>query len=187
MELKEILVSKGLEEEKANEVLSEMKENNIYLSREENIDERYSKLKSQKEEVEKERDTANETIENLKADNKTNDDLQHKIEDYEKQLESLKEESASKQKQSAIQLALVKEGAKNTKAVQALLNSDELELTDDGVKGLSEQLEALKESDNYLFHSEEEQGSPRIQTGEDPNEGSKEEVDAFKEAADKYI
>lgn len=181
MDLKEILVSKGLDEDKAVEVLSDMKENNIYLSSEENIDDRYGKLKQQKEDLDTQLQTANETINSLEKGNKSNEDLQTQIEDYKKQVETLKTESAATQKQAAIDLALVKNGAKNPKAVNALLDSEKVELTDEGIKGLDEQLEALKESDAYLFQAGEDDGNPQIQTGEDPNGDSGEESDAFEE------
>ncbi len=182
MDLKEILVNKGLEENKADEVLSEMKENKIYLSSEENIDERYGKLKAQKEDVDTQLETAQTTIKDLKDSNKTNDNLQTKISEYEGEIETLKQQSADIQKQSAVELALVKNGARNPKAVNALLDTEKVELTDEGIKGLDEQLEALKESDAYLFQTEEDDdGNPQIQSGEEPNGNSREEPDAFED------
>jgi len=45
--------------------------------------------------------------------------------------------------------------AKNTKAVMALLNVNDLKLAEDGnILGLSEQLEAIKAENDYLFESD---------------------------------
>src|SRR5699024_2515274 len=135
-----------------------------------------------KEDLDTQLQTANDTINNLEKGNESNEGLQTQIEDYKKQVETLKTESAATQKQSAIDLALVKIGARNPKAVNALLDAEKVEITDEGIKGLDEQLEALIESDAYLFQTEVyDDGSPQIQTGEDPNGDSGEETDAFEE------
>ncbi|MEY6548799.1 phage scaffolding protein, partial [Listeria monocytogenes] len=59
-------------------------------------------------------------------------------------------------KGAALDLALANAKARNPKAVKALLDNDKLELTDEGLKGLDEQLGALQESDAYLFAQESE-------------------------------
>lgn len=187
MEFKQYLVSKGVTEEQAAEIVDGMAEEKFYLSSEENIDERYGKLKQQKEDLDTQLETSNTTIKDLKKSNQTNEELQTKISEYEGKIETLEQESADIQKQSAIELALVKNGARNPKAVQALLDAEKVELTDDGVKGLEEQLEVLKESDAYLFQAKDDDGNPQIQTDEDPNGGSQEETDVFEEAANRYI
>lgn len=57
-------------------------------------------------------------------------------------------------KTSAVELALTQAGARNIKAAKALLDNEKLELSDEGIKGLEEQLTALKESDAYLFEQD---------------------------------
>lgn len=187
MDFKEFLISKGVTEEQATEIVGGMPENKFYLANEEKLDERYEKLKRQKEDVDTLLETANTTIEDLKKSNQTNEGLQTKITEREGQIETLKNESVAIQKQSAIELALVKNGARNPKAVKGLLDVEKVELTDEGVKGLEEQLEALKESDAYLFQTKDDNGSPHIQSGEDPNGQGQDEIDAFEEAANKFI
>ena len=71
MNLKELLMSNGLEEEKAEAVISEMKANKIYITAEENMDVRYPKLKTQYESLKAE-------IEELKKNSK--EDENYKIE-----------------------------------------------------------------------------------------------------------
>jgi hypothetical protein len=54
--------------------------------------------------------------------------------------------------------------AKNTKAVKALLNTNDLKLGEDGtLVGLSEQLAKVKSENGYLF--EDETPSPKIVAG----------------------
>jgi predicted RNase H-like nuclease (RuvC/YqgF family) len=187
MEFKEYLISKGVTEEQAAEIVGGMPEKEFHLTKEEKLDERYAKLKQQKEDVDAQLETANTTIEDLKNSNKSNEDLQTKVTEYEGQIETLKEQSADIQKQSAIELSLVKNGARNPKAVKGLLDVEKVELTDEGVKGLEEQLEALKESDAYLFQTKDDDRNPHIQSGEDPNGQSQDDTDAFEEATNKFI
>lgn len=187
MEFREYLISKGVTEEQATEIVGGMPEKEFHLTKEEKLDERYAKLKQQKEDVDTQLETANTTITDLKKSNQTNEELQTKISEYEGKIETLEQESADIQKQSAIELALVKNGARNPKAVKGLLDVEKVELTDEGVKGLEEQLEALKESDAYLFQTKDDNGSPHIQSGEDPNGQGQDEIDAFEEAANKFI
>ncbi len=81
-------------------------------------------------------------------------------------LEKLKAEHAAQlaaaRKGAAIELALTRAGARSAKAARALLREEELALGPDGrVEGLDAQLEALRESDPYLF---EETKAPRLKS-----------------------
>lgn len=71
------------------------------------------------------------------------------------------EELAAVKRSAAIDLALSAAGARNCKAVRALLREAEITLGEDGTaEGLAEQIGALQKSDPYLFYSED-----RGQTG----------------------
>ncbi len=55
---------------------------------------------------------------------------------------------------NAVNAALISAGAKNKKAVRALLETKDFMLDENGdVSGLEEQIKALKESDGYMFES----------------------------------
>src|SRR3989304_3141283 len=55
----------------------------------------------------------------------------------------------------ALNEALTGAKAKNAKAVRALLNAENLKMGDDGkIVGLTEQLEAIKKDNDYLFDSQ---------------------------------
>lgn len=99
-------------------------------------------------------------LNDFKANTKGNEDLTKQLEDLQSKFDEIKTSSeqqiADLKKSSAIDLALTQAGAKNIKAAKALLDSESLELTDEGLKGLDDQLAALKESDGYLFGQSEQ-------------------------------
>ncbi|WP_433912357.1 phage scaffolding protein [Staphylococcus sp. LKG3-3] len=125
------------------------------------------------------------------------DELRNQVnsgEDLNEQIKALKEANTQKDEQHQQEMNKVKlryeidkeldrAGAKNRIAVMALVNQDEVSLSDDnGVKGLSEQLESLKESDSYLFNDTNSSssqsnsggnnnGSSQQQGGNDSNSG----------------
>ncbi|MFU0785061.1 MAG: capsid protein [Enterococcus gilvus] len=96
-------------------------------------------------------------LDDFKAKSKGNEDLEQQVTDLQTRLDQNKTDSeqqiADIKKSSAIDLALMQAGAKNIKAAKALLDGESLELAEDGLKGLDDQLAALKESDGYLFDS----------------------------------
>lgn len=99
-------------------------------------------------------------LNDFKANAKGDEDLTKQLEDLQSRFDEIKTSSeqqiADLKKSSAIDLALTQAGAKNIKAAKALLDSESLELTDEGLKGLDDQLAALKESDGYLFGQSEQ-------------------------------
>ncbi|AND84264.1 phage scaffold protein [Clostridium tyrobutyricum] len=94
-------------------------------------------------------------LEDLKEKAKGNEELTAEIErlkdenknvakDYEAKIEKLNFDTR-------LDKALTGAKAKNPKTVKALLNLENLKLDGEDIIGLKEQLEALKESDGYLF------------------------------------
>lgn len=95
-------------------------------------------------------------IEGLKVSANASDDLKKQIEklqaDNKAAVEAKDAEIKKIKIDSAAHSALVGAGAKNLKAAIALLNMDGAELSEDGtVKGLNEQIEALKTADDSKF------------------------------------
>ncbi|NCB52462.1 MAG: scaffolding protein [Clostridia bacterium] len=64
--------------------------------------------------------------------------------DFDKQLNQLKLDSA-------VETRLLREGAVNTKAVKALLDSGKISLDGENILGLDDQIKAIKESDKWAF------------------------------------
>lgn len=63
----------------------------------------------------------------------------------------LKEENEQLKFNSAVEIKLATSGAKNTKALRALLDESKFTMGENGLEGFDEQLEAIKTSDSYLF------------------------------------
>ena len=93
MNLNEIMKANGIEDDVISKITSEMKNNGIYLSKENNIDFRYNKLKTENE-------NATQTINELQGKLVEVDNLQ-------KQLESLQNENVKIKLDSALDRALV--------------------------------------------------------------------------------
>lgn len=151
MEFKELLKAQNLTDEQINNITAKMKEEKIYTTSLENADERYTKLKSQKADLDEQIKTANTTITELKKNNKDNEALQRTIQDHEATIENLKKESAQKDFNYALDSALKDNKCKNAKALKALLDLDNIKFNEGKLEGLEGQLTALKESDGYLF------------------------------------
>lgn len=75
-----------------------------------------------------------------------------------------KDEIKQMRLQNAIDSALSISGARNMKAVYALLDKDKLEFDESGqIMGLNEQIQGLKKSDSFLFEKNQVKGlSPAI-------------------------
>lgn len=151
MEFKELLKAQSLTDEQINNITAKMKEEKIYTTSLENADERYTKLKSQKADLDEQIKTANTTITELKKNNKDNEALQKTIQDHEATIENLKKESAQKDFNYALDSALKDNKCKNAKALKALLDLENIKFNEGKLEGLEGQLNALKESDGYLF------------------------------------
>lgn len=90
--------------------------------------------------------------------------------DYKQMVESLKFDHA-------LERALAKAGAKNSKAVKALLDLNALKLEEGEIPGLGEQIEKVKAENHYLFDS----GASLFQVVL-PQEGEEEEAHAIRAA-----
>lgn len=119
--------------------------------------------------------TANQTeLDALKEAAKGNEDLTNQLSELQTKFDDVKANSettiAALKKDFAIELALTKAGARNVKAARALLDANKLEVTEDGIKGLDEQLSTIKKDNDYLFQPAEPE-KPQIVTGGNPSSG----------------
>lgn len=101
-------------------------------------------LKSQVEE-------SGKTIKDLQGKAKGNEDAQQAIKDWQTKAEEAQTQLTAAQKHNAIELALRDAGARNTKAVGALLDQDTIKYADGKLTGLEEQLKAVQKDNDYLF------------------------------------
>lgn len=77
----------------------------------------------------------------------------------------------------ALEKALTAAKARNTKAVQALLNMDELKWKDGLIVNLDQQLETIKKENDYLFETEKSETS--ISGVTPANSGTQKNTDPF--------
>ena len=118
------------------------------------FNEKNEELKKAKTEITN-RDTQLEELKKVDAEK-----LQEEIVTLQQTNKTLAEQHEAEIKQlkidQAIERHLSAAKAKNTKAVKALLDLENVELSEDGsIKNLDDQLKTLKESDTYLFDVEE--------------------------------
>lgn len=180
MTIQEILKAQGLNDEQINKITTSMKENKIYTTSLENVDERYNKLKTQKIELEGQIKERDKQLSDLSKNNKDNKELTKQLEQL--QLSNKKTKEDYENKIASIQFDYALEGTlnsakcKNNKALKALLNLDEVKYQDGKLEGLETQLEVLKKEASYLF--EAEQQTPSGSGFNPPGEGA-ESKDGF--------
>lgn len=187
--MEELLKSLGLEQDTIKSILKGMKDNKIFTSKEENIDERYNKLKSQKTDLEEQLKTSNDTIDTLKKANKDNEELQKEVEDYKVKMETLKADSDKRVRDltlnNAIDTLLTKNKAKHSDLLSNKFDRDKIVINEDGtLSGLDEQFKSIKENYKDLFEE-------KI-TGVEPPKGARsvnqeEPKDQALEAFDKFF
>ncbi len=96
-------------------------------------------------------------LETLKASAGDNEELKKQIETMKRQNadqeKAHKAEMAQLRLDNAIDAALTAAGAKNSKAVKALIDVSKVKLEEDGkLTGWDDQIKAVQKSDNYLFN-----------------------------------
>ncbi|MHC5407331.1 phage scaffolding protein [Listeria seeligeri] len=183
---REFLEGLGLEKEAIDSIMSEHgKSTNELRSK-------VTELETEKGSLAEQLTQRDSDIDSLRKDSGTSAELKTQLEklqsDYKEMETKSQADLAETRLNSAIDLAFTKEGAKNIKATRALLNFEKLELGDDGtVKGLDDQLAALKESDGYLFpESEESNDRPRIVNEGNPQALDNSQNDPFAAKLAKY-
>lgn len=171
MDLKELLG-----EELYSQVMEKAGDNKLAIVSDGNwipkakFDDKIQEVKDLETELEN-RDTQLEDLKKVDADalQKTIDDLQ----EANKTQKTEYEEKLQKQAfDHALNNALTGAKVRNPKAAKALLELETIKLDGDKLLGLDSQLEALKESDGYLFQSEQGGNDPQIVTTGNPNGGS---------------
>lgn len=169
---REFLKEQGLSDEQIEAVMAEYgKSINSYKEKAEQTESLESQIDDLNNQI-KERDEQLEELKKVDAEG-----LQAKIDELQQANESTKSEYEQQLQQQAfdhsLSNALRDAKVRNTKAVKALLDVDEIKLDGDKLLGLDTQLEALKESDAYLFEGEkkEEEPKPNFTTGQHQSSG----------------
>lgn len=119
---------------------------------------RFDEVNEAKKELEKQISDRDKQLKDLSVKAQGNEELTKQIEELQlsnKQIAKDYEEKINKmQFDNALEGALTNAKCKNTKALKALLDIDNVKLNEGKLEGLEEQLNKLKESDSYLFDLE---------------------------------
>ena len=164
MNFNEILKNYNLNDEQIKAIISDMKSNKIYTTSLENIEERYSKLKSQKEDLSSQLTKANDAISNLKQFEKDNEQLKGKLQSWEQEKTIFEKQLAEKDFNYALDKVLESSKAKNVNLVKALLERDKLSLKDGKIDGIEAQIDRIKKENDFLFEKEIK-GTPDFRSG----------------------
>ena len=163
----ETLQGIGLNDEQIRSVMAEYgKEINPLKQAQASAEQERDSLKAQLEDV-------NGQLSEAQKNSKKGSELQGQLKDLQKQFEDSKakaeEQLQATKKDYEIAAALSKAGAKNDKAVKALLDTEKVNFDDNGkLIGLSEQLEAVKKDNDFLF-ADANQSKPTITSKGNPN------------------
>lgn len=127
-------------------------------------------------------------IKELKESSTSKKDYDDKIAALEAKNAQDKQELESKLEQikfdSKLTLSLKDADVRNPNAIKGLLELEDIKLKEDELEGLNEQLEALKESDGYLFNQPED--TAQITAAGNPTGKPGTETDVFAAAAQKF-
>lgn len=146
---KEDLIAMGLTEEQAKKVMDSLDGNYVTKTLFNEVNEENKTLKKSVSDRDKQ-------LEDLKKSSGDNEELK-------KQIETLQQENANQKKahdaemtqlrlDNAIDAALTAAGAKNIKAVRALIDTSKVKVGEDGkLTGFDDLLSAVQKSDSYLF------------------------------------
>lgn len=150
---KQYLISIGVSEDQADKVISGMPEQKFYLASEEHLDDRYAKLKEQKEQLDIDITAKDKLVSDLQKTVSDNADAVTQIDEYKTAAETAQAKQAEIEKTYAVKSVLAESGAKDVDyAIFKLGGVEKLELNKDGsIKGLENQVKSLKESNPDLF------------------------------------
>lgn len=172
MDLLEYLISILGEDEgkKAYDKISKDKENTLLVqnNKEPGYVEKklYDELEKDNENLKTVNKKHEEDLKDLKKDLKDNKELQDKIATLEKEntdnAAAYEKEKAEIKYKYELNSAIDKTGARNSKAILGMLDTDKIKLVDNTLVGLDEQIKALKESDAYLFNESNNSGTGKL-------------------------
>lgn len=180
---REFLEGLGLEKDAIDKVMAE--HGKAIQTEKTASTEKDTELETLKEQM-KQRDA---DIAELKGKSGSDEDLKAQLDamtaKYEEETSELESKLSQTRLDSALELALVSEKARNSKAVRALIDVDKLELNEDGtLKGLDDQLKTVQTENPYLFDDGNTTPGQFARHG-NPS-GASGKTDAFAEIASKY-
>lgn len=159
MTMQELLKSLDLTDEQITSITEKMKENKMFISSEENLDVRYSKLKEQHDALTKQQEESSKLIEDLKKSTEGQEEAQNKIKEYQTKMTELEEQLIAERTESALKVALLASGVKATDIDYVMFkcksDTDWKPVLDDSgnIKGIEDKIKGLKTQYPNQFES----------------------------------
>lgn len=142
--IKKKLLELGMEQTEIDELVKEALTG--YIAKEE-----YDILQGQVKVHEDKAKELSKTVKELQKDVDASEALKLKLDDLEGKLSSKDKEIEKVKFDFKLEAKMKEVGAKNIKAIKALIDMEQVKLEDGELVGFDTQIEALKESDSYLF------------------------------------
>lgn len=170
MNIKDILTKHGVADEQVATVEEALAKEKVYLTKEENIDVRYNKLKEQFDSKNEELDKANGLVAELQKSTGDNDKAQKQITDYKTEIDTLKAKIADGEKKTIATEALKQAGVSDVDyALYKLGGVSSLELKDGEIADMSNLVKDLKKSiPDYFKESTPTPSTPENNGGYKP-------------------
>lgn len=167
---REFLRGLGVEEDAIQKIIDEHHDGlQSYKEKADKVDSIKEQLNTANEEIK----TRDSQIEELKTKAGDNEELNNKLEEMQQENANYKKKVQDVQLNKAIEVALAKENAVKPEHAIKLIDTDNLEVDEDGnVKGLDEYMSNFKEENSYLFEQPKATGnSPVDGTNPTGNDG----------------
>ena len=182
MTLIEILKSQGLSDEQIALITKGMVDNKIFNKKKKKIEERYEKVKLERDDLKGKLTTADTTITDLKKNNTDNVALQKTITDHEDTIKTMKTDYDTKIREMSINTAIQSKltDTKYADLLTSKFDRTKLSVTEDGtVLGIDDQLTVIKETYKDLFTPTVTGKTPNNQGGSQPLKGRRQELETI--------
>lgn len=186
MTMQELLKSLDLTDEQITSITTKMKENKMFISSEENLDVRYSKLKEQHDAQTKQLEESSKLIEDLKKSTEGQEDTQNKINEYQTKMTELEEQLVAERTESALKVSLLAAGVKASDIDYIMFkcksDSDWKPVLDDSgnIKGMDDKIKGLKTQYPNQFESSSKKKIDENKLPEDNDDKNKVTKEDFK-------
>lgn len=186
MTMQELLKSLDLTDEQITSITTKMKENKMFISSEENLDVRYSKLKEQHDAQTKQLKESSKLIEDLKKSTEGQEDTQNKINEYQTKMTELEEQLVAERTESALKVSLLAAGVKASDIDYIMFkcksDTDWKPVLDDSgnIKGMDDKIKGLKTQYPNQFESSSKKKIDENKLPEDNDDKNKVTKEDFK-------
>lgn len=154
MDFLEVLKTQSLSEEQIKAIAKAMRKSRIFITSEEKIEERYHKMKLQRDSLRKRLDLAEKALKNIPENVEINEDIQRIRKAFEEKIISIKNSYEDKITDMTLDMAIQSKLA-NVKYPELLISKfdkSKLSIEVDGtILGFEEQLSAMRRTYKDLF------------------------------------